>query len=169
MRSQGYFKFLSLALVSLPGLCAGCAPSAATALPTTRLATGIEYRNTEYGFGFSLPASWRGYSIITDSWQGYTFNGQGEVTVEQGPMISIRHPQWTSENPRQDIPIMVFTLAQWNSLQQGNYTISAGGIATELGRNARYVFVLPPRYDVAELPGRDEVETILASNPFHAP
>jgi len=64
---------------------------------------------------------------------------------------------------------MVFTLAQWNSLQQGNYTISAGGIATELGRNARYVFVLPPRYDVAELPGRDEVETILASNPFHAP
>jgi hypothetical protein len=169
MRNQRYFKFLSLVLLSLQVLFVGCAPSVATTLPTTRPATSIEYWNTEYGFSFSLPASWKGYSIITDTWQGYTFNGQSDVNVEQGPMISIRHPQWTSENPRQDIPIWVFTVAQWNSLQQGNYSVSAGGITTDLGRNAKYVFALPARYNVAEPTGYEEVETILAGNPFHTP
>ncbi len=171
MRNQGYFKFLMLALFLLQGLFVGCLPSeVATPLPTTRPATSIEYRNTEYGFSLSLPASWKGYSIITDTWQDYTFNGQSEVTVEQGPMISSRHPQWASENPRQDIPIMVFTLAQWNSLQKGNYSVSAAPVGpTELGRNARYVFALPARYNVAEPTGYEEVETILAGNPFHTP
>ena len=28
------------------------------------------YRNTRYGFSFSLPESWQGYSIITDKWEG---------------------------------------------------------------------------------------------------
>ncbi|MBE3144690.1 MAG: hypothetical protein IMZ61_12335 [Planctomycetes bacterium] len=171
MRNQGYFKFLSLVLLSLQVLFVGCAHAVATTLPTTRPATSIEYRNTEYGFSFSLPASWKGYSIITDTWQGYTFNGQrqSDVNVEQGPMISIRHPQWTSEYPRQDIPIWVFTVAQWNSLQQGNYSVSAGGITTELGRNAKYVFALPARYNVALPTGYEEVETILEGNPFHTP
>jgi hypothetical protein len=136
--------------------------------PTTRPAISIEYRNTEYGFSFSLPVNWKGYSIITDTWRGYT-NGQSDVTVEQGPIISIRHPQWTSENPRQDIPIMVFTLAQWNSLQQGDYSVSAGGIYTELGRNAKYVFALYSRYNFVDLPGIEEVKTILEGNPFHTP
>jgi hypothetical protein len=169
MLNQRYFKFLSLALLSLQGLFAGCTPSVATPLPTARPAISIEYRNTEYGFSFSLPVSWKGYSIITDKWQGDTFNGQSEVTVEQGPIISIRHPLWTSEHPEQDIPIMVFTLAEWNSLQQGNYSVSAGGITTELGRNAKYVFALYSRYNVTDLPGIEEVKTILEGNPLHTP
>ena len=160
--------FLSLALLSLQGLFTGCTPSVATPLPTTQPTISIEYQNTEYGFSFSLPVSWKGYSIITDTWQGY-LNGQSNVTVEQGPIISLRHPLWTSENPRQDIPIMVFTLAQWNSLQQGNYSVSAGGIYTELGRNAKYVFALYSRYNVAVLPGMEEVKTILEGNPLHTP
>ena len=84
-------------------------------------------------------------------------------------MISIRHPQWTSENPRQDIPIWVFTVAQWNSLQQNNYSVSAGGIYTELGRNARYVFALYSRYNYAFTTGFEEVQTILEGKPFHTP
>ena len=135
---------------------------------STSVPTIIEYQNTEYGFSFSLPVSWKGYSIINDIWRGYD-NGNSEITVEQGPIISIRHPLWTSENPYQDIPIMVFTLAQWNSLQQGDYSVSAGGIYTELGRNAKYVFALYSRYNFVTLPGMEEVKTILEGNPLHIP
>ena len=168
MRNQRYFKFLSLALLSVQVLFAGCTLSVAMPLPTTQPTISIEYQNTEYGFSFSLPVSWKGYSIITDTWRGYN-NGNSDITVEQGPIISIRHPLWTSENPYQDIPIMVFTLAQWNSLQQGDYNVSAGGIYTELGRNAKYVFALYSRYNVADLPGIEEVKTILEGNPLHTP
>jgi hypothetical protein len=64
---------------------------------------------------------------------------------------------------------MVFTLAQWNSLQKGDYSVSAGGIYTELGRNAKYVFALYSRYNFADLPGIEEVKTILEENPLHTP
>ena len=79
----------------------------------------VMYKNTQYGFNFSLPISWEGYNIILSNWEGFITSPQGNVTVEQGPIISIRHPKWTSANPRQDIPIMVFTLVQWDALQQG--------------------------------------------------
>jgi hypothetical protein len=60
---------------------------------------------------------------------------------------------------------MVFTVAQWNSLQRGDFVVSAAGIGPrELGRNVRYVFALPPRCDFADLPGMQEVETILEGN-----
>ena len=36
----------------------------ATTTTETTLAT-VEYRNTQYGFGFTLPISWKGYTIIT--------------------------------------------------------------------------------------------------------
>lgn len=130
----------------------------------------IVYRNTEYGFSFSLPQSWKGYRIITDKWEGLAIGGpQGEEAIETGPMISIRHPQWTSSNKRQDIPIMVFTLTQWNSLQQGDFHIGAAPIGpSELGSNTRYVFALPARYNFAFPTGYEEVENILQSNPLQA-
>ena len=165
------------ALLSFAILLSACQPLTATTEATstvqvtpssTSVPTIIEYQNTEYGFSFSLPVSWKGYSIITDIWRGYN-NGNSEITVEQGPIISIRHPLWTSENPHQDIPIMVFTLAQWNSLQQNDYSVSAGGIYTELGRNAKYVFALYSRYNFYVLPGMEEVKTILEGNPLHTP
>ena len=64
---------------------------------------------------------------------------------------------------------MVFTLAQWNSLQKNNYSVSSGGIYTELGRNAQYVFALYSRYNFTVLPGMEEVKTILEGNPLHTP
>ena len=30
----------------------------------------IIYTNTQYGFSFSLPDSWEGYSLITSEWEG---------------------------------------------------------------------------------------------------
>jgi hypothetical protein len=150
-------------------LLAGCKPAVTSPIHTAQTELSIEYRNTKYGFRFSLPVSWKGYSIITDIWRGYTFYGQREVIVEQGPIISIRHPLWISEKPRQDIPIMIFTLAQWDSLQQGNYSVSVVGIVTELGRNTNYVFAIYSRYNVAESPGFEEVNIILEGNPLHTP
>lgn len=127
----------------------------------------IVYKNTQYGFTFTLPASWKGYSIITGSWVGNDVT-TGQIT-ETGPIISIRHPLWTPQNPRQDIPIMVFTINQWNSLQQGRFHIGAAPIGpSELGRNSRYVFALPARYNFVFPTGYEEVERILQSHPLHA-
>jgi hypothetical protein len=130
----------------------------------------IQYQNTEYGFKFLLPASWSGYSILTDIWQGSTNNGSaGDQIIEEGPMISIRHPQWTSQNPRQDIPIMILTLSQWDSLQQEKFHVSAAPIPpSELGRNSNYVFALPARYNYAFATGYEEVENILQNHPLSA-
>jgi hypothetical protein len=133
------------------------------AAPT--LGSKLLYKNTKYGFSFSLPDSWEGYSIITGKWEG---NPIGSDTItEQGPIISIRNPDWTQENPYQDIPIMVFTLSQWDLLQQEKFHIGAAPIGpTELGRNAEYVLALPARYNFSFPTGYEEVEKILEGNPL---
>ena len=129
----------------------------------------VEYRNTQYGFSFSLPISWEGYYIIVSEWEGYAPGQQGDVTVEQCPIISIRHPKWTSVNPYQYIPIMVFTVAQWDSLQQGKFHIGAGPEGpSELGRNTKYVFGLPFRYNYSFPTGYQGVDKILQGNPLKA-
>lgn len=131
-------------------------------------AKSIVYKNTQYGFNFPLPESWKNYEIVTGKWEGLSINDSaGEKVVETGPMISIRHPLWTSANPRQDIPIMVFTLAQWNSLQKEEFHIGAAPIGpSELGRNNKYVFALPARYNFAFPTGFEEVEDILKGKPL---
>lgn len=141
----------------------------AVALGAYEATDSILYRSTQYGFVFSLPESWKGYSIVTDKWEGAALRGpQSGKIVETGPIVSIRHPQWTSQNPRQDIPIMIFTLAQWRSLQRGEFHIGAAPVGpSELGRNTRDVFALPARYNYAFPTGYEEVEEILKSNPLH--
>ncbi|SPF41243.1 Antirepressor regulating drug resistance protein (fragment) [Candidatus Desulfosporosinus infrequens] len=131
----------------------------------------IVYKNTQYGFNFTLPESWKNYSIVSSQWEALAQESQqtGKTANETGPIISIRDPQWTSKIPRQDIPIMVFTLDQWVSLQQGIFHIGAAPIGpSELGRNNSYVFALPARYNFAFPAGYEEVETILKSNPLQA-
>ncbi|HYK73480.1 MAG TPA: hypothetical protein VEV44_10260 [Pseudoneobacillus sp.] len=123
----------------------------------------IVYQNSQYGFNFSLPVSWQDYKIVTEKWEGLANSGsQGEKVVETGPMILIRHPEWTSQNQRQDIPVMVFTHSQWDTLQTEEFHIGAAPIGpSELGRNSKYVFALPARYNFAFPTGYEEVETIL--------
>ena len=128
----------------------------------------IVYKNTEFGFDFTLPATWKDYSVVTNKWEGLAVSqAQTEEEIENGPMISIRHPQWTAENPRQDIPIMIFTIEQWNSLQQEKFDIGAAPIGpTELNRNEKYVFAIPARYNFAFPAGYEEVEQILEGKPL---
>jgi hypothetical protein len=64
---------------------------------------------------------------------------------------------------------MVFTLEQWNSLQQEKFHIGAAPIGpSELGRNNSYVFALPARYNFSFLKGYEEVESILNTHPLQA-
>ena len=134
----------------------------------TEIPGSIVYENSEYGFRFSLPDSWKGYSIVTNKWEGLATGGaQNGKVVESGPLLSIRHPQWTAEKPRQDIPVMIFTLDQWNALQQGSFHIGAAPVGPrELGRNSEFVFALPARYNYEFPEGYEEVEEILSSDPL---
>lgn len=121
------------------------------------------YKNKEYGFDFQLPQSWKDYTVIIASWEGLEI-GSTKV-LETGPIINLRHPLWTADKPRQDIPVMVFTLSQWNMLQQEKFHIGAAPIGPkELGRNSKYVFALPARYNFSFLTGFEEVENILNNN-----
>lgn len=141
-----------------------------TAVPPsgTPQAQGVVYYNTQYGFSFELPESWKDFSIVDSRWEGLQVSGEqpGKI-VEEGPEITIRHPQWTAENPRQDIPILIFTLDQWDAHQKEAFHIGAAPIGpSELTRNSRYVFALPARYNFAFPTGYEEVETILKDQPL---
>jgi hypothetical protein len=125
----------------------------------------IVYVNYEYGFTFTLPHSWKGFSVMECRWGG----GDGERETDQGPLIVIRHPLYTEDNPREDIPIMVFTRDQWRAVDEGNLIVSAAPIAPgEIGRNKKYVFALPPRFSYDDLEGVHEVLDIVESNPLRA-
>jgi len=78
-----------------------------------------------------------------------------------GPMLQIRHPKWTKENPREDMPIMIFTIAQWN---EGPVVSAAPFDPAELARNGTYVFAVPPRWDYDFSEGYEEAERLLTSD-----
>lgn len=144
--------------------------TASPASQTTPLspANSIIYTNTKCGFHFRLPESWKGYSIIHSQWSGRILDAQPEK-IETGPLLSIRHPLWTEANPRQDIPIMIFTRAQWKYIEKDDMAVSAAPIGpSELGRNKKYVFALPARYNYALPTGYEEVEDILQQKPLLA-
>lgn len=131
-------------------------------------AAKVEYKSAAYGFAVALPKSWKGYSVSVDTWTGVAAGDElGDMAFARGPVVSIHNPKWTSENPYQDIPIMVFTLSQWNSLQEEKFHIGAAPIGpSELGRNSKYVFALPARYNYAFPPGYEEVDQILQAKPL---
>ncbi len=124
----------------------------------------IEYTNAEYGFRLTLPQGWQGYTVVTDTWVGQHMDGAPE---DRGTTITVRHPAWTAERPRQDIPIMIFPYDAWELIQTEQLSVSAAPIPpTELGRNNRYIFALPARYNYAFPEGFEEVERIIANTPL---
>jgi hypothetical protein len=140
--------------------------------PPSQPKKSVAYVNKQYGFRFYLPESWKGYSILVDSWKGSRIGNErpgASAQPEGGPKISIRHPLWSNNDPRQDIPIMIFTPAQWKLIEDEKLSVSAAPIGpSELGHNAEYVFALPARYNFAFPTGYEEVEKIVASHPLHA-
>ena len=168
MSRQTFWIILGVVLAVGIGVLVGTNKSQAPApMPS---AETLQYVNTDYGFSFTLPKSWAGYTVSINKWTGYAVNDQlGYVPAAQGPVVSIHNPLWTRAKPYQDIPIMVFTLNQWADLQADKFHIGAAPIGpSELGRNAKYVFALPARYNFAFPPGYEEVQMILQGKPLTA-
>lgn len=150
-----------LAVVAIPFSFHAQTPAAVSTARSSKKAS-LVYVNRRYGFRFDLPADWKGYRVLVQQWDGTT--QEEPRRTEHGPRIVIRDPRWTKAQPRQDIPIMIFTLAQWKE----DLVVSAAPIGpSELGRNSRYVFALPPRYNFAYPDGYNEVEEILEKKPLH--
>jgi len=139
--------------------------SSQTQSTTPPAASPLAYTNSDYGFTFSLPNDWKGYSVVQSTWTG---TPDGKITPQSGPKILIRNPNWTDANHYEDIPVLVFTLAQWSSYQAGDFQVSAAPFpAAEMARNNKYVFALPPRWDYDYSQGYQEADAIVQSKPLH--
>ena len=63
----------------------------------------------------------------------------------------------------------VFTHAQWDESEKNQIIVSAAPIGpSELGRNKKFVFALPPRYNSAFPDGFQEVDEIMRRKPLRA-
>lgn len=134
-------------------------PAPVTSTPQTQT-----YTNDQYGFSIDLPATWKGYTVLVTGWEGRDVSGadsSGKVT-ENGPIITLRNPAWTTANPTEDMPIMVFTSAQWDQVVNEKIGVSAAPIPpSTLGKNSKYVLALPPRYNFDYKADWQEVDTLV--------
>jgi hypothetical protein len=138
---------------------------------TGSLSFSAAYENLLYGLRVQLPSSWIGFTVDIRTW-----NATGVVNsanVGSGPEIHIVHPLSTTARPRQDIPVMVFTFAEWDKVKGSNdvaWTVSAAPFPpSELARSAGYVFALPPRaFGYATPEGWEEVERLVREGAVRA-
>ncbi|MEY2664368.1 MAG: hypothetical protein RIT04_176 [Candidatus Parcubacteria bacterium] len=127
--------------------------------------TSILYTNTEYGFTFTLPINWKDHSILKEMWIG---NPLSNTSAQSGTKLLIRNPKWTSSEPYEDLPILIFTISQWNSYEAEGFSVGAAPIrAIELGRNTKYVFALPARWDFDYSTDYQQAQEIIAGKPLH--
>ena len=119
----------------------------------------VEYKNSEYGFSLSLPATWKGYTVEKESWGGSYLDRISDGPMEFGPQIIIKNPKGEKW---QFVSIMVFTPEQWQLVVEEKLGVSAAPIGpSKLGQNAKYVFVLPPRWvGFTDLLGQEEALAI---------
>ena len=158
--------WILLACAVVTPACAKAQAAPAQASGPAAISTPLLYRNTQYGFCFRLPASWKGYTVLTQQWSA-TQESDGTKKMS-GPLLRIRHPKWTEANDYEDIPIMIFTSAQWQVAD--DYIFSAAPIGPgDIGHNAKYVFALPPRYDFDMATGWEEVDQLIKQHSLQAP
>ncbi len=109
----------------------------------------VVYHHAQSSLTFSLPASWHGYSVLNQQWEGQTYVAAMDkrAVTEQGPLIVLRHPQWKEDDHYQDIPILLLTRSQFEALHQGKFSIGAGGVEIEIAHNDQYVFAVSSRFN----------------------
>jgi hypothetical protein len=133
----------------------------------------LRYHNAHYALEFSLPASWQGYSVLTQQWEGQSYiPARDELMVtEQGPIIVLRQPGWRDDQPSQDVPLLVFTRGQWEAMQNGKFSVGAGGVWQEIMCNSSFVFVISSRFNANDsLKGWAEATDAVERNrAAHAP
>lgn len=149
-----------IAMVCIAGVSLWYATTKSTLPATPPELQAVTYTNEAYGFYVDLPESWKGYTVVEASWEGVITDTPTEK--KSGPEIFIRHPLWTKDVPRQDIPIMIFTPNQWALIVEEKMSLGAAPIGPrELARNNQYIFALPARYNFAFPLGFEEVENII--------
>lgn len=128
---------------------AGC-PASATGLSVSSALKAASpaktavtvYKNGQYGFQFDFSSYWKkGYRMLSGSWK----SDHGQT----GPLLTFRNANWTAGSPTTDIPLEIFTVAQWDQMQ--NLKFHVGGSQSyplEVGRNAVYVFALDSRWSM---------------------
>lgn len=148
-----------------------CAPSLGSSLPfgdvggTCVKDSTVEYRNAKYGFFIPLADEWKGYTVLNKTWEGRPIaqgTGNQITAVIHGPLIIIRHPEWKTSAPREDMPIMVFTIAEWNLVVGEKVSLGAAPIPpSKLGENSKYILALPARYNYDFKAGWEEVDQLV--------
>ncbi len=137
--------------------------------PTPSPVSGAVYKNTSYGFRVALPADWTGFTTLALTWQA-TDVASGNIAAT-GPKIVIRHPLWTAAKPYEDLPIMVFTTAQWAKVGTPDAVWSLGAAPippTFLASNSQYVFALPARYNYDFAAGFQELDDAIRAGAVSA-
>jgi hypothetical protein len=126
----------------------------------------LRYHNAQYDLTFFLPADWQGYRVLTKEWSAklYSADYQAVIGTEHGPMIVLRHPHWETDEPYQDIPILVFTRSQWDVVKPQRLFIGAGGTDDEISHSTKYVFGINSRHNWGELKGWEETGKIVQQN-----
>lgn len=122
------------------------------------------YTNSQYGFLITLPDSWKGYTVLNSQWEGWNIDPTkgASAVIDHGPIITFRHPDWTEANQREDMPVMIFTLAQWDLIKNDKMSVSAAPISPSLlGQNSKYVIALPARYNYDYKIGWEEVDQLV--------
>lgn len=123
------------------------------------------YRNEAFGFSIALPESWRGFTVNHIKEDIYDVTGATTTNngvVDSFQLIELHHPLSTATNPREKMPIMVFTLTQWAHIQDQEWSVGAAPFPpSELGRNSVYVLALPARYNYDFKEGWEEVDVLV--------
>ena len=116
-----------------------------------------EYKDNEFGFSIALPQSWAGFTVVGGE-QWFATNNK-----DKGPEVVLRHPLWTVNNPREDMPILVLTIDQWQRMTvKQEFNIGAAPIQPSmLGQNSKYVLALPTRYNYDYKSGWEEVAQLV--------
>lgn len=140
---------------------APCEPVRVCPSPDDSADAPVRYRNKTYGFEIPLLASWSGYRVQIEPYHG-TDVATGEQQNGIGTLITLHHPLDGQPEDRADMPVMVFEHRVWERIMSGGISLGAAPIPpTELGRNARYVFALPARYNYDFKPGWEDVDKVI--------
>lgn len=125
----------------------------------------ITYRNDLFGFSISLLDSWKGYTVNQTKEDIYDISGKTTTNngvVDSFQIIELHHPLETAQNPREDMPIMIFTSVQWGHIQKEEWSVGAAPFPPSiLGQNSKYVMALPARYNYDFKPGWEEVDQLV--------
>lgn len=158
-------RFLHLLILAAMPAATGCG-SLNTPKPLSDLA--LRYYNAQYDFTFFLPASWQGFSVLPGEWSGQKYIEATDkmVIAERGPEISLRHPRWQAGEHWQDIPIRIFTRAQWEEYHHGGgFSVDVGGFEEEIAHNRKWVFAISSRFNADDsVPGCSEAGKFVEQN-----